>query len=602
MPETVISPSRDRPNQKYSFQIRRGEIERFEHLKKVKFSKGRISEHKDPVSRIELPQLENDKIHPEIDAFLKSEGLEDSIRAIVTLKRDAELPRFARLDTKQPIESSFNNAVKLHNENLADQIIAVQRGLQDEVAELLGLELNSRFWISNSFETELSRDQIRKLRRMKVVQYIDPVLSQDKAPSSGPNGMQVMTIEESRQILNSDQLFVGFGADGTIALLDTGVDIKHKLVRDAITTNYEYTQFPASNIFIETRTPSDNLGHGTPSASIISGSDEFGQGSRGLTAMSILSFDVYYGLDTSLNYSAATRAFERAVLEGVGVIAANISGDGNYKSVLSKSADGAMESGTLVIAANGNNRGLEEYSVSAPANGRGSMGLGCYEIVNSVKVSVSAQSIGPTFDRRIKPEFRCPTNTWCAESRWHMAPNDEHCDMALFNNTSGSMPYGAAIAGLCRNLIASKIANYDPGYIYSLLLGFCHPGTDGVNNLHGAGDILLPDNYSIHFGKVNFTTLTTLLLDIDLFEPNPKRLTAVLWWYSPYIEELNDIDLELIEPSGQIAEISHSNFGVFEHLTHEPDSIQDGPWQLKIIPFDLPNSQEVYWLLLETTS
>ena len=116
-----------------------------------------------------------------------------------------------------------------------------------------------------------------------------------------------------------------------------------------------------------TANPSDQCNHGTASAGLITGNGRLGANRRGVSAISVDSFDVY-GNDCLVGGADTVEGFETAVSWLDKVIVAEIQLHASETSASSTAADAAFNAGSVVIAANGNYGEDGPGSVASPGN------------------------------------------------------------------------------------------------------------------------------------------------------------------------------------------------------------------------------------------
>jgi len=190
----------------------------------------------------------------------------------------------------------------------------------------------------------------------------------------------------------------GLSGDGIrIAVLDTGVDAEHPDLRDRIVANTDFTGEGLEDL----------NGHGTHCASAAVGTGAASNGKyRGVApGASLYAAKVLdaggYGMTSDV-----MAGVDWAVEQGVHVISLSLgsAGPGDGTDALSEICDAAVEAGTLVLVAAGND-GPTPYTVGAPGCARLVITIGASNDQDAV---ASFSSRGPTRDGRVKPDVVLP--------------------------------------------------------------------------------------------------------------------------------------------------------------------------------------------------
>ena len=237
--------------------------------------------------------------------------------------------------------------------------------------------------------------------------------------------------------------------------------------------------------------PSDQCDHGTASAGEITGNARLGNNWRGVSAISVDSWDVY-GNDCSVGSAHTVAGFEAAVSWADRVIVAEIQLNAGEASASSTAADAAFDAGSVVIAANGN-FGPGAGTVRSPGNAHKAIGIGAADLQSDALMSYSGR--GPSADGRFKPDLVFPTNIEAPRASSDTA-------LGSFGGTSAATPIAGGAAGLLRNWMRGGVGSIDAGHVYShMILGgqTAYP----FNNNTGAGPFQLGTGGHAYWGKTN---------------------------------------------------------------------------------------------------
>src|SRR4051812_31245285 len=345
--------------------------------------------------------------------------------------------------------------------------------------ESLGGKVSDTYWLINGVRATLPLESVRKLAISDELDYVELADGVAKPPSDGnPNN----DLEDARAQIQSDPYFNLGQTSGWIGLLDTGVRESHTVFNgpDHISIAQDLTG--GGN-------PGDQCNHGTASAGEITGNASLGSAWRGVSAISLDSWDVY-GNDCLVGAADTVTGFQTAVSWLDKVIVAEIQLMSSDTSASSQAADQAFNSGSVVIAANGN-YGPGAGTVASPGNAHKALGIGAADLQSDVLESYSGR--GPAPDSRIKPDLVFPTNV-------ETSRNTSDTALGSFGGTSAATPIAGGAAGLERNWMRGGTGSIDAGHVYShMILG--GQQTFPFNNSTGAGPFQLGVNGYAYWGK-----------------------------------------------------------------------------------------------------
>jgi serine protease AprX len=541
-------------------------------------------------------------IHPVLRKWISDRSGDEREQLLVTFRDDVRIPRFPDPQPDETRKSAANRRAGRNAQGLVKEISAAREERYAELSrELRELRCRPRetFWIVNSILADVPLSVVSKLVERDDVLFVEPRFAGEEPPqNSNPND----DVDDGRARMVSDPYFNLGQTGGWIGLLDTGVRFTHTVFnspshiafrRDCVNGGADCNTGTGLN-------PNDDCwNHGTSSAAIITANANQGNAFRGVTGITLDSFKVYPttrapggGCSGFLDTAAAVRGFQAAVAVLDRVIVAEMQGGGDDLSAISRAADSAFDAGAVVIAANGNN-GPNASTVNTPANAHRAIGVGNFDV--QTQNQVTSQSRGPAPDGRFKPDIQAPTNT-------ETASNVSDTAFQSFGGTSGATPYAAGAAALLRNWLRGSNFSIDPGQVYAqLILSGQQPYP--FNNTSGAGPLQLPVNGWAWWGKVSVANGATIDIPLSISGPNPNTFDGALWWPEwafqfplvGRIEIHNDIDLHLIDPSGNTRASSISIPSVFERA-RVGGKIAPGTWKLRIRGYNVPGgSQTVYW-------
>lgn len=512
-----------------------------------------------------------EKIQPAL-AKLIAAG-EKRANVLVTYVNPFTVPAFPVPALDEDRDSDVNRRQLAAAEKLISSIQARRESLYKEQGarlEQLGGKVLDSYWLIQAHNVNLPLDAVKRLAESSDVQYLE--LSDDLWEPPADADPDNDTIDARAQIA-SDPYFSLGQTSGWIGLLDTGVRTTHNVFNapDHIAIAQDLTG---------DGDPTDQCNHGTSSAALITGNSRLGGNWRGLSAISVDSWDIY-GNDCLVGSAHAIRGFEEAVRWLDRVIVAEIQIAASETSALSTAADNAYDAGSVVVSANGN-FGPGVSTVRSPANAHKSLGIGAADLKTDNLMNYSGR--GPTADGRYKPDLVFPTNV-------ETASNTSNTGMRVFTGTSTATPIAGGAIALMRNWQRGGTGSLEAGHVYShAILG--GQTTWPFNNNTGAGPFVLGTNGHAWWGKVNVGNGGTVNIPISVTSGKTK-FEGALWWPESTGTH-NDIDLRLVSPAGTVFDSSISAVSVFERAS-VLSGLYPGTWTLRISGFSVSGSQTVYW-------
>ena len=533
------------------------------------------------------PQHNRDKVHPKLREWLANRSGDEREQTVVVLADPVSIPRFPEPAIDESRDSERNRRLLDRAHELVRSIEA-QRApdYQQLEAQLADYEakLLERFWIINGVLAEMPLKSVERVAAREDVVSIEPRFSGEEPPQD--------EVDDGRARINTDPYFNLGQTAGWIGLLDTGVRFSHTLFtnpshvdirRDCINGGADCNSGTNLN-------PNDDCwNHGTSSAAIITANTNQGNDFRGVTGITLDSFKVYATATPcgGLDGAATVRGFQAAVQVLDRVIVAEMQGSGDHQSAIAQAADAAFDAGAAVIAANGNN-GPNASTVNCPANARRAIGVGNFDV--QTLQQITSQSRGPTADSRFKPDIQAPTNT-------ETASNTSDTARRVFNGTSGATPYASGAAALLRNWLRGGTGSIDPGQVYAnLILSGQRPHP--FDNTSGAGPLRLPIDGLQVFGKVSVAHHAVIDIDFGMVGGTAQTIDAAIWW-PEHGAAHNDIDLSLVDPSGNVRASSISVNSVFERCRVSAP-IAGGVWKVRVHGYNVPSGPQTVYVAAYT--
>lgn len=571
-----------------------------------------------------------------ISPSLSTSPDDELVEVVVAVRGLTRVPLLPAYDP-----DSFDAAETLAERQRILRLVSAQRideqSLVVSAIERLGGKIISQLAFGNAVVASLPRGKLTELAKRDDVVHVMPrqVAAVAMDASGQANTDPTDDASAARAWINSDPFYSQYGSSRIIGLIDTGVRWTHSLL-------YAYPYSPENRIrmardchcggdlcesiqnppcpYNGSDTHSGNgTGHGTKSASILSGRSSMGSSYRGVTSAKIDSWSWHELTGEGPAIDVFIKAVYASIFYGNAVVSASLGVDEPYTSSLSSAFDDAYDSGAVVVAANGNTGYLDEIectdwprwgSVLAPGNAHKVLGVGYYNVqdpweeasceatacdIGPWSADWARQSLGPTADGRVKPDIRMPTRseTGCRLS--------DTC-ITTYCHTSGATPYAAGSALLLWNFLYSQGLNPSPGRIYAAIIAFGDLAFPLFGNMFGAG--------MFRFGDIGQSSWNTGVRYVaqgqnsDLTFQIPAgacRLEAAIWWpeESASPETHADIDLYLYDGTGAVKSQSYASLSVFERIEISGNLSPSGTWKLRMRGDVVPGgaSQTVYYFL-----
>ncbi len=332
-------------------------------------------------------------------------------------------------------------------------------GLRDNAAQLslFSDEINEMSVISESLNIYLTDDteKINQLARNGMIEYIEEDTKVElfaDTPSYNDTyysqqwNFSVANIENARKITTgSDDIIVG--------IVDTGL-LPHADISNTVSGKYFYT---SGKTVKEASDTTDEYGHGTAIAGIISAAANNGIGIAGIADnVKIMPLKAFGGSDgNSGSIATLVAAADYAIEHGCKVI--NISaGATNDNTAMKEVIDKAYKNNVIIVAAAGNygnygtlrNQPEMETAYIYPAS---------YSSVISVGSIDSTKTLAKSSQRNdavcvVAPGVNIVSTSNSSFAMSHINMSDGSTDYAKVNGTSFSCPHTAALAALAASI------------------------------------------------------------------------------------------------------------------------------------------------------
>ena len=519
-----------------------------------------------------------DELLQTIGAYRARGEASSLIPVLVHFKETIKLPRFPTFREDLPKDATENAEVLGRTQQIIDRIVAARRPSQEQrVTDLegYGAKLKESFWLVDAQTVEIPADNIEALASRSDVISIDPVYS----GSVGAN-----QLVDSRALLSTDPYYNLSLTGGYIGSIDSGVRATHTLLSGRLSWVRDCVNGLTNNCGTGTGlNPTDEANHGTGVISILSGNANQGANNRGITGIYADSFRATDAAG-AIYGDAFIRGYSAALAGGDKVITTSLQRWENEDSTIAAAADAAFDAGSVILALQGN-QGPTAYQVRCPAIARRVIAVGAIDVTTQVIENYSSR--GPANDNRIKPDLVAPTNVRAAGA---LSDTDY---IAIFNGTSGATPHAAGAAALLRNWLVPAIPNIEPGQVYAHLIA--SGNRPNFDDTYGTGLLTLMTNTTWFSGK---TSISGGVIDMPItISGTVSRIDVALWW--PWtMTQHNDIDLDLVNPSGTVVASSTVGTNLFEKLRFTTTTT--GTYKVRIRWYSGSGTQSaVYWAALQ---
>jgi len=548
------------------------------------------------------PPLDRPKIEVELRKLLDEKGKNFRTQVMITFTSKVRVPRFPEPVTDEQRESKANKKVLERTAQIIAELKQQRSKAYTRRAKKLEqykIKTIETYWLIDAMLVDMPLGALKELNEWPETIFFG--LNETNYPPPAPDGDNTNDVQDARTIIRSDPYFNLGQNGGFIGLLDTGVTDTHEVfsspdnldfLRDCINGG--------TNCNTGTLTTTDIWPHGTSSAGIITAGTGNSAAHRGVTDITLDSFRVYpaRGAGGSVR-NASVNAFQQALAIGDRVIVGELQLGGDHWSDVSLAADAAFDAGAVIVAANGN-RSNGPATIASPGNAHRVIGTGRTDLGSNTPSADQLE--GPTTDGRLKPDVQAPSSS-------ETARGNNNTDYRIFSGTSGATPYASGVAALLRNWLRGTSFSIDPGQVYAQLI-LSGQLTGPMNNTNGAGMLGMPVNGRASWGKTTVSRGDVIRIPFNVSGNNNVVVDAALWWpeghegptlgNNAFIAGLfdnfhSDIDLRILDPTGNIRAFSQSINSVYERA-RATGTIQSGTWIIEIRGFDTwASNRPVYW-------
>ncbi|WLD91598.1 S8 family peptidase [Alkalihalobacillus sp. AL-G] len=380
-----------------------------------------------PANEVEAPRGQGSEINPNSpqplgisrhsDQLVEINSLEFGTKLVQKLNTD---PSFGVITHENKVNSHFQEheaTVKFEVKPDSDELLQINKAIDGEVAEKLD---STYIFRAKSLSTPDLIDYFKKRNDVVFAEpnyiYLQNAITNDRLYQQYQWNLPAIQTEDGWNISRGNENVV-------IAVIDTGVDMKHPDLMGRLTDGY--------NVLTDSPTPNDDNGHGTHVAGIIASETNNGLGVAGMTwynlIMPIKAMNAE-GYGTSFNVAKGIRW---ATDHGADIINMSL---GNYKAsqAMKEAVDYANNKNVILVAATGNEN---TNQTSYPAGFEGVLGVAA---VNQNLNRASFSNYGNYVD--------------VAAPGVDIASTYLDGQYAALSGTSMATPHVSALAGLIRSL------------------------------------------------------------------------------------------------------------------------------------------------------
>lgn len=527
------------------------------------------------------------RISPVLRRWLDERDGTEIVEIIVRFDENMQIPRLP--ERRSPIPPG---GVSDERRRAIDSLIRTRRAFQKPHLERLEsqaqFEPTAAFWLVNAVAGNVQLEKVPVIAEMSGVAYLQPVRGGESPPSdSDPDN----DAEDGRALIQSDPYYNLGLTDGTIGLIDTGVDERHALFsspnllhRRLDCVNGGSTCDDDTSPLFE---PGDPYNHGTRTAAVLMGSAALGTEFRGVTGIQTDSWKVFYGpLPGELDTTATINALQASVDTANRVLVMEMEAHETEWGTIAIGSDDAYDAGAIIVAANGN-QGQGACTVRSPAIAHKVIGVGGFKI-NTPQTLID-QGEGPATDNRYKPDIQAPSCTETADLL-------NASGLGIYCGTSGATPYVGAAAMLAYNWLQQH-GTFENGHVYAFIILYGQlpwAGDDALHNEVGAGRIKMATDGWAWWGKTVIGHGMTVDIPISIDE-GQADLDLALWWPERADQPHSNIELYALDPAGQRRAASKSEHSVWERASVSGE-LGMGTWKIRIRGENVPEeNQVVYW-------
>lgn len=118
---------------------------------------------------------------------------------------------------------------------------------------------------------------------------------------------------------------------------------------------------------------------------------------------------------------------------------------------------------------------------------------------------------------------------------------------------------------------------YDAGHVYATMIAYGNnpSGNNAVSNNIGAGRLVMGAGGVIAFGRSTVTNGKNVDISISVAASSRKNVDVAIW-RPETVATHNNINLDLVSPSGALLRSSYTTNGVWEKLSYDSTSFLPG--------------------------
>jgi PGF-pre-PGF domain-containing protein len=295
---------------------------------------------------------------------------EEKKPVIVELEEEPLVKYRATLKKQRLTEKDVSSKAAAQEVRVAENQRAVESGLSK-----INIPVKKRFrHLFNGFAVNATDEEIEKIKKLP---YVKKVYPDEKVQALLDDSVQIINATLAWQMNDTTNHSIT-GRNVRIAIVDTGIDYTHPDLGGCFcssplnaTCNETCKVIGGYDVVNNDTNPMDDHGHGTHCAGIAAGNGII----KGVAPdAKLLAYKVMNsgGSGTS---SQVIEGIERAVNDGADVISMSLGGLGNPDDAQSQAVDNAVNNGTVVVVAAGN-EGPSSQKILSPGTARKAITVG----------------------------------------------------------------------------------------------------------------------------------------------------------------------------------------------------------------------------------
>lgn len=400
-------------------------------------------------------------------------------------------PELATQSSDRPISAT----------ELQERVEPSQSAAADRLAELPGVEVRTRFWITNAIVIHVDTDRadLAAIAAIDGVERVDPdatvslasasrsathppagSLSGPISPAVGPTSSSATYGLDLHRVPDAWAATDSRGEGARIAVLDSGVNESHP---DIDLAESGWAEFDIEGDPVDSD-PHDPNGHGTHVSGTATGGNASGTAIGIAPDAELYHAKVFPGAEHETSASAVIAGLQWAVENDVDVASLSVGAEGYFASFIDPIRN-ARSAGTVVVSSSGN---VEQGSSTSPGNVHDAIGVGAVDSNGDV----ASFSSGETVDTEEAWRSDAPDD-WPDEyvvpdvtaAGVHIGSADAAGGYRFESGTSMAAPHVAGVAALIRALEPSlSVDDVETAMVSTAV----HPtGEDVPDDRYGSG-------------------------------------------------------------------------------------------------------------------